>query len=127
MRETASPCIAYSTTPPNAPPRNPSTPAPTPLSSAPSTSRNEPPQPQTKPRTTASTPTTHSTTPFATPPAFADAEATASGDDKLELQDSAPPQTVKEKQKPGIGYVRQKMCLEDEEGLVRFDGEEWEI
>lgn len=121
MRETASPCIAYSTTPPNAPPRNPSTPAPTPLSSAPSTSRNEPPQPQTKLRTTAST------TPFATPPAFADAEATASGDDKLELQDSAPPQTVKEKQKPWIGYVRQKMYLENEEGLVRFDGEEWEI
>ena len=122
MRETASPCIAYSTTPPSAPPSNPSTPALTPLSSALSTSRNESPQPQTKPRTVASTPTTHSTIPFATPPTFADAEefhelfravaaeATASGDDKLELQDSAPPQTVKEKQKPGIGCVRQKMC-----------------
>jgi hypothetical protein len=47
-----------------------------------------------------------------------------SGDDKLELQDSAPPQTVKEKQKPGVGCVWRRMCLEDEEGLVGFDGEE---
>ena len=113
--------------PPSAPPSNPSTPAPAPLSSVPSTLRNEPPQPQTKPRTTASTPTTYYTTPFATSPAFADAEefhelfravtaeAIVSGDDKLELQDLAPPQTVKEKQ---------KMCLEDEEGLVGFDGED---
>lgn len=34
---------------------------------------------------------------------------------------------MKEKQKPGIGCVRQKVCLEDEEGLAGFDGEEWEI
>lgn len=71
------------------------------------------------------------------PPAFADAEEfhelfravaaeATSGDDKLELQDSAPPPTAK-KQKPGIGCVRQKVCLEDEEGLVGFDGKEWEI
>ena len=72
----------------------------------------------------ASTPTTHSTTNFVRAVA---AEATASGDDKLELQDSALPPTVKEKHKPGVGCVRQKACLEDEEAPAGFDGEEWEI
>lgn len=33
---------------------------------------------------------------------------------------------VKEKQKPGIIYMRQKVCLEDEEGLAGFGGE-WGI